>query len=69
MLNAVLGYTTVVIGVMLYAVLGFVWRPRRLAWVEVALFFVDRPEPVLEALGEAGPTPPSVAGTRDRGAT
>ena len=36
MLNAVLGYTTVVIGVMLYAALGFAWRPRRPALVEVA---------------------------------
>ena len=42
-----------VMAVMLYAVLGVVWRPRRLARVEVALFFVGRPEPVLEALSEA----------------
>ena len=67
MLNAVLGYTTTVMAVKLYAALGVVWRPRRLAWVEVALFFVGRPEPVLGALGEAGPTPPSVAGSRDGG--
>jgi hypothetical protein len=49
MLNAALGYTTEVMAVMLNAVLGVVWRPRRLAWVEVALFSVDRPEPVLGA--------------------
>ena len=47
------GYTTEVMAVMLYAVLGVVWRPRRPAWVEVALFFVGRPEPVLGAPGEA----------------
>jgi len=30
--------TTEVLAVMLNAVLGVGWRPRRLAWVEVALF-------------------------------
>jgi len=45
--------TTEVLAVMLNAVLGVGWRPRRLAWVEVALFFAGRPEPVLGALGEA----------------
>jgi len=53
--------------VMLDAVLGVVWRPRRLARVKVALFYVGRPEPVLRALGEARPTPSSVARSRDRG--
>ena len=45
--------TTEVLAVMLNAVLGVVWRPRKLAWVEVAPFFVGLPEPVLGALGEA----------------
>jgi len=53
MLKAVLGYITTVMAVMLDAALGVVGRPRRLAWVEVALFFVGRREPVLGALSEA----------------
>ena len=67
MLYAALGYTAKVMVVMLDAVLGVVWRPRRLARVKVALFYVGRPEPVLRALGEARPTPSSVARSRDRG--
>jgi len=67
MLYAALGHTTGVMAAMVNAALGVVWPPRRLAWVEVALFFVGLPEPILEALGEAGPTPPSASGFRDRG--
>ena len=37
MLDAALGYTSVVMAVMVNAALGVVWPPRRLAWVEVAL--------------------------------
>ena len=35
-------------------IVGLVWRLRRLARVEVALYAVGLPEPVLRALGEAG---------------
>ena len=59
MLDAALGHTTGVMAVMLNAILGVVGRPRRLARVEVASYPVGRPEPVLGALSEAGPTPPS----------
>jgi len=53
MVYAALGYTAMVMAVMLNAAQSFLWRPRRLAWVEVALFFVGRPEPVLGVLSEA----------------
>jgi len=36
MLNAALGYTFMVMAVMVYAALGVAWRPRMPAQIEVA---------------------------------